>query len=191
MKFFISLLLMISFYSFAEDDHQNHDHDHSHDHTNEESSKKDKKSLDAHVHGVSILNLVQDMKQLSFEFEMPGFDVVGFEYKAKKKEDIKKVRNALGILSDYKNMIDVPANANCKEEKSSAKVINKGSHSEFISQYLLICEKISSIKNIQIKYFDSFPFSKELNINLITKNKKIAQTINRQDNIINVDGYFN
>ena len=45
MKFFISLLLMISFYSFAEDDH----HDHSHDHTNEESSKKDKKSLDAHV----------------------------------------------------------------------------------------------------------------------------------------------
>ena len=191
MKFFISLLLMISFYGFAEDDHHNHDHDHSHDHTNEESSKKNKKSLDAHVHGVSILNLVQDMKQLSFEFEMPGFDVVGFEYKAKKKEDIKKVRNALGILSDYKNMLDVPANANCKEEKSSAKVINEGSHSEFISQYLLICEKISSIKNIQIKYFDSFPFSKELNINLITKNKKMAQTINRQDNIINVDGYFN
>ena len=189
MKFLISLLLMISFSSFAEDDH--HNHDHSHEHTNEESSKKDKKSLDAHVHGVSILNLVQDMKHLSFEFEMPGFDVVGFEYKAKKKEDIKKVRNALGILSDYKNMIDVPANGNCKEEKGSAKVINEGSHSEFISQYLLICEKISSIKNIQIKYFDSFPFSKELNINLITKNKKIAQTINRQDNIINVDGYFN
>ena len=189
MKFFISLLLMVSFYSFAKDDHHNHDHDH--DHTNEESSKKDKKSLDAHVHGVSVLNLVQDMKQLSFEFEMPGFDVVGFEYKAKKKEDIKKVRNALSILSDYKNMINVPTNANCKEKKSSAKVINEGSHSEFISQYLLICEKISSIKNIQIKYFDSFPFSKELNINLITKSKKMAQTINKQNKIINVDGYFN
>ena len=189
MKFFISLLLMISFYSFAEDDH--HNHNHSHDHTNEESPKKDKKSLDAHVHGVSILNLVQDMKQLSFEFEMPGFDVVGFEYKAKKKEDIKKVRNALGILSDYKNMIDVPASANCKKGKSSAKVINEGSHSEFISQYLLICEKISSIKNIKIKYFDSFPFSKELKINLIAKNKKITKTINKQDSIISVDGYFN
>ena len=88
-------------------------------------------------------------------------------------------------------MIDVPASANCKKGKSSAKVINEGSHSEFISQYLLICEKISSIKNIQVKYFDSFPFSKELNINLITKNKKMAQTINSQDNIINVDGYFN
>ena len=189
MKFFISLLLMISFYSFAEDDH--HNHDHSHDHINEEGSKKDKKSLDAHVHGVSVLNLVQDMKQLSFEFEMPGFDVVGFEYKAKKKEDIKKVRNALGILSNYKNMINVPAYANCKEEKSSAKVINEGSHSEFISQYLLSCEKISSIKSIEIKYFDSFQFSKELSINLFAKNKKMVQTINKQDNKINVDGYFN
>ena len=189
MKFIISLLLMISFYSFAEDDH--HNHDHSHDHTNEESSKKDKKSLDAHVHGVSILNLVQDMKQLSFEFEMPGFDVVGFEYKAKKKEDIKKVRNALGILSDYNNMIDVPANANCKEEKSSAKVINEGSHSEFISQYLLSCEKVSLIKDIQIIYFDSFPFSKELNINLVTKNKKLSQITDKKNSIINLEGYLN
>ena len=189
MKFFICILLVISFCSFAEDDH--HNHDHGHEHTNEENTKKAKKSLDAHVHGVSVLNLVQDMKQLSFEFEMPGFDVVGFEYKAKKKEDIKKVRNALGILSDYKNMIDIPANANCKEEKSSAKVINEGSHSEFISQYLLICEKISSIKNIQIIYFDSFPFSKELNINLVTKNKKLSQTTNKNNSTIKVDGYLN
>ena len=189
MKFIISLLLIISFYSNAEDDH--HNHDHSHDHTNKEHSKKDKKSLDAHVHGVSILNLVQDMKQLSFEFEMPGFDVVGFEYKAKKKEDIKKVRNAINILGDYKNMIYLPASANCKEEKNSAKVINEGSHSEFISQYLLSCEKLSSIKTIEIKYFESFQFSKELNIKLIAKNKKLTQTINKRDNIINVDGYFN
>ena len=189
MKFFISLLLMISFYSLAEDDH--HSHDHGHDHTNKERSKKEKKSLDAHVHGVSVLNLVQDMNQLSFEFGMPGFDVVGFEYKAKKKEDIKKVRNALSILGSYKNMFNVPASANCKEEKNSAQVINEGSHSEFISQYLLSCEKISSIKSIEIQYLDSFPFSKELKINLIAKNKKITKTINKQDNIISVDGYFN
>ena len=191
MKFFICLLLMISLYGFAEDDHHDHGHSHGHDHTNEEHSKKDKKSLDAHVHGVSVLNLVQDMGQLSFEFEMPGFDVVGFEHKAKKKEDIKKVRNALNILSDYKNMINVPASANCKEKKSSAKVINEGSHSEFISQYLLSCEKISLIKDIQITYFDSFPFSKELNVNLVTKNKKLSQTTDKNNSIIKVDGYLN
>ena len=94
-------------------------------------------------------------------------------------------------IVNYKNMINLPANADCKEEKSSAKVINEGSHSEFLSQYLLSCEKISTIKSIEVKYFDSFQFSKELNVNLIAKNKKMTRTINKEDNIINVDGYFN
>ena len=76
---------------------------------------------------MSILNIVQD-KKISFEFEMPGFDVVGFEYKAK-KEDIKKVRSALNIMSDYKNMIIISDEAKCKEENQLAKVLNEGSHS--------------------------------------------------------------
>ena len=79
MKFIIYLFLSISLYSLAEDDHHNHDHDH---HRDEEAKKK---SMDAHEHGVSVLNLAQDTNKISFEFEMPGFDVVGFEYKAKKK----------------------------------------------------------------------------------------------------------
>ena len=53
---------------------------------------------------------------------MPGFDVVGFEYKAK-KEDIKKVRSALNIMSNYNNMIIISDEAKCKEENQLAKVI--------------------------------------------------------------------
>ena len=45
--------------------------------------------------------------------------------KQKKKEDIKKVRNALNILSDYQNMIDMSDEANCKQETNSAKVLMK------------------------------------------------------------------
>ena len=101
MKFFTLLWLLISINSAAEDDH----HDHHHDHHHEEHEKKEKKSLDAHVHGVSTLKIVQDNNKLSFELEMPGFDVVGFEYKAKKKEDIKKVKNALKVLSDCASLL--------------------------------------------------------------------------------------
>ena len=43
-------------------------------------------------------------------------------------------------------------------------------------------------KDIQIKYFDSFPFSKELNVNLVTKNKKLSQTTNKNNSTIKVDG---
>ena len=182
MKFFIYLLLSISLNSYATNDH----HDHSHDHHEE----KEKKSLDAHEHGVSVLNLVQDMNKISFEFEMPGFDVVGFEYKAKKKEDIKKVRKALNLLSEFKNMIIIDSEAECKQEDIKAEVVNKGSHSEFISEYRLTCQNISLIKNIKIMYFDNFSFSKKLKVNLVTKNKKLSQVYDIKNNIINANGYF-
>ena len=182
MKFFTCLLLVISLNSFAAEDH----HDHNHDHHEE----KEKKSLDAHEHGVSTLNLVQDRNKISFEFEMPGFDVVGFEYKAKKKEDIKKVKKALNLLSEAKNMLIINSEAECKKEESSAKVVNEGSHSEFISEHILTCNNISLVKNIKIMYFDNFPFSKKLKINLVTKNKKLSEVFDIKNNIINANGYF-
>ena len=99
------------------------------------------------------------MNTISFEFEMPGFDVVGFEYKAKKKEDIKKIKNALNILSDYQNMVSMSAEAQCDQEKKS-KVLNEGSHSEFLSEYVFNCKNIDLLKSIKIIYFDSFKLSK-------------------------------
>ena len=185
MKLLICLCLLINMAIFAEDEH--HDHDHHH---HKQEGKKNKKSLSAHEHGVSVLNIVQDMNRLSFEFEMPGFDVVGFEYKAKKKDDIKKVRNALNVLSNYKNMVAIPAEANCEEEKKSAKVINEGSHSEFFSEYVLNCKNISLIKSITVMYFDSFRFSKKLDVNIVASKKKFSQIIDRGNNIISVEGYF-
>ena len=182
MKFFTCLLLGISLNSFAAEEH----HDHNHDHHEE----KEKISLDAHEHGVSTLNLVQDMKKIAFEFEMPGFDVFGFEYKAKKKEDIKKVKKALNLLSENNNMLEINSEAECKKQESSAKVVNEDSHSEYISEYIFSCNKISSIKKIKIIYFDTFPLSKKLKINLVANNKKLSQVFDINNNTINVEGYF-
>jgi len=187
MKFFILLWLLISINSFAEDDH----HDHHHDHHHEEHEKKEKKSLDAHVHGVSTLKIVQDNNKLSFEFEMPGFDVVGFEYKAKKKEDIKKVKNALKVLSDYTNMLHLSETAKCTEDKNSARVINEGSHSEFMSEYILNCKNITQLKELKIEFFKSFEYSKKLNIELVSKNKTMSYQMDRLNNSIDVKNFFN
>ena len=183
MKFLLCFFLLTNLTVLAEDDH--HDHNHHH---NEE--KETTKSLSAHEHGVSVLNIVQDLNSISFEFEMPGFDVVGFEYKAKKKEDIKKVRNALNILSDYQNMIIIPAEAKCEQETNSAKVLNEGSHSEFISEYIFNCKNLSSIKNIKVKFFDSFKFSKKLSVTIVSTNKKLSKIIDKTNKMLNVEGYF-
>ena len=184
MKLIICLFLLANLNIFAEDNH--HDHSHHHD-----EQKKTKKSLSAHEHGLSVLNIVQDMNTISFEFEMPGFDVVGFEYKAKKKEDIKKIKNALNILSDYQNMVSMSSEAKCDQEKNSAKVLNEGSHSEFLSEYVFYCKNIDLLKSIKIIYFDSFKLSKKLNINIIADNKKLSKTFERDANKINVEGFFN
>ena len=60
-------------------DHDKHDHD-KHDHDKHDHDKKG--SLDAHVHGLSVINVVQEKNKILFDIEMPGFDTVGFEYKA-------------------------------------------------------------------------------------------------------------
>ena len=77
-----------------------------------------------------------------------------------------------------------------KKKKKSAKVINEGSHSEFLSEYVLNCENISLIKSITVMYFDSFRFSKKLDVNIVANKKKFSQIIDRGNNIISVEGYF-
>ena len=85
------------------------------------------------------------LSSLLFEFEMPGNDIVGFEYEAKQQNDIEKVENAINILSDYKNLVSPSGSAECKIKSYSADVINEGKHSEFISSYKFNCKKISKL----------------------------------------------
>ena len=87
-------------------------------------------------------------------------------------------------------MIFVPKEANCKEENQTAKVVNEGSHSEFLSEYHLNCQNTSLIKNITIMYFDRFQFSKKLKINIVAAKNKSSFIIDKKSNVIEVNGYF-
>ena len=116
--------------------------------------------------------------------------MVGFEYEAKKKDDVKKVKKALNILLDYKNMILPSAEGECKKTSSFSEVINEGTHSEFLSKYSLSCQNISQVKKIKIMYFNSFEYSKKLNINIVTKNKSTHYQADKSDFVLNVEEYF-
>ena len=149
-----------------------------------------KKSLDTHIHGVGTLNIAQEGNILLFEFEIPGNDIVGFEYEAKEKEDLKSVNNALKTLSDYKNMILPSGSGKCKLETSSANLVNEGKHSEFISSYKFNCNNIKELKVVYIKYFKNFVNGKKLNIKIYGENKKSAYVISKSKKIINVKNHF-
>ena len=149
-----------------------------------------KKSLDTHIHGISTLNIVQDGNTLLFEFEMPGNDIVGFEYEAKLENDIKKVENAISKLSDYKNLISPSGLADCKLQSYTTNIINEGKHSEFTSSYKFNCNNISKLKIIYIKYFKSFANGRKLNIKIVGEKKKSAYVIEKSKKLINVKNHF-
>ena len=158
--------------------------------TNLSAHDTKKKSIKAHEHGAGTLNIVQEGNTLLFEFEMPGNDIVGFEYKAVTSQDVKKVENAINILTDYKNMIKPSGSADCSIMDSSAKVIYEGKHSEFLSEYTFKCSKISDLKIIYLSNFKNFVNNKKLNIKIIGNNKKTAYVIDKSKKIINVKGFF-
>ena len=149
-----------------------------------------KKTLKAHEHGVGVLNIAQDGNSIVFEFEIPGNDVVGFEYKAENDDDKAKVQSALETLSEYKNLIKPSGSAGCVKESSSANIIYEGNHSEFISEYKFNCENVSDLKIIFINYFKNLKYSKKLNIKIAGSNKKSAYVIDKSKKILNVKGHF-
>ena len=154
------------------------------------SHSNKKKTIKSHEHGVGTLNIVQDKNIIVFEFDIPGADIVGFEYKAIEADDIKSVKNAISILSDYKNMIIPSGSSECQIESSSAEVMYEGTHSEFISNYKFNCKKIDKLKIIYIKYFKNFTNGKKLNIKILGANKKSSYVINNSKKILNVKGHF-
>ena len=146
---------------------------------------KKKKSLQSHEHGVGVLNISQDKNILLFEFEAPGYDIVGFEYEAKNDEDKKKIENALNIFSDHRNIILPSSSARCKLVDNSSKVINEGKHSEFLISYKFNCENIAKLKIIYIKYFKSFQNGKKLNVRILGEKKKSTYVIEKSKKLIN------
>tara|TARA_A100001011_G_C14048285_1_gene730742 strand:- start:129 stop:680 length:552 start_codon:yes stop_codon:yes gene_type:complete len=183
MKFLIPIIFFISFIIKAENDQHHHENDHNHE-------KEKTNNLEAHQHGVSKLNIVQENNKIIFEFEMPGYDIVGFEYKARKKEDIKKTRTSLDLLKISNNMLELSLEAECSNELTFSEVIYEGSHSEFISKYGFICKNIKKLNDIKINFFDTFSNSKYLEINIVTSKIAKALKVKKDKNRINVKDFF-
>ena len=192
----IIIFILFSFNSFSSGDHKHdhdhkekkvmkkkHDHDndkHDHDKHNHDKHDHDKKgSLDAHVHGLSIINVVQEKNKVLFDIEMPGFDTVGFEYKAKSQKDKDLVKNALNMLKNPVNLFSIPSAANCKILNNSSKILEEKNHTEFRAKYEYNCSNITEFSSITFNIFDSFKNSKDLELNVIGRKSTTKHKINK------------
>ena len=180
----IIIFILFSFNSFSSGDHK-HDHDHKekkvmkkkHDHDKHDHDKKG--SLDAHVHGLSVINVVQEKNKVLFDVEMPGFDTVGFEYKAKSQKDKDLVKNALNMLKNPVNLFSIPSAANCKMLNNSSTILEEKNHTEFRAKYEYNCSNITKFSSITFNIFDSFKNSKDLELNVIGTKSTTKHKINK------------
>jgi Protein of unknown function (DUF2796) len=160
------------------------------------AAEGDHRELGPHEHGVGNLNIAVEGTKVSMELEVPGMDIVGFEYAAKTAKQKAAVEKAKKQLLAPLAIFKFPAAANCATQQTNVAIESedhdhdhakgdKGGedgakaadaregheeheHSEFHVEYTLECKAPDKITAIEFGYFRAFTSARKLNINLIT-----------------------
>ena len=175
---------------------------------------EDARQLNAHEHGIGVLNIAIEAPLVLMEFHAPGADIVGFEYAAKSDADLAAISAALKTLEAPLDLFVLPKAARCAvqsvqvelesdadhganeedhqghddehdhkhedhndhdEEKHAA----SSGHTEFHAEYSLICSNIEALTQIDFAYFEVFPNSKQVALQLISQSGARAFNIER------------
>ena len=173
------------------------------------------RQLGPHQHGHGTLNLAVEGQTVQMEFEVPGADIVGFEYEATTAEDQAKVKAAEEKLARPLALFVLPGNAGCKVTSAKVAVAreseadhdahehedeahagteehdseeHEAQHSEFHADYALSCSDVAAITTISFPYFDAFPNSEELAVTLITEKSQKGFEVTREHAVIDIRG---
>ncbi|WP_158224595.1 ZrgA family zinc uptake protein [Agaribacterium haliotis] len=154
-----------------------HLHNSEHQHT-EQHTEHQHEQHQAHAHGLADLSLAVEGDTLEILFESPAANLVGFEHRAQKTEEIETVRRVQHQLQQADkifivkpehcklNMADVDVSQllaseyldNAHQHNSESHNKHKHSeHSEISAHYRFICKKATTTKTVSVKLFDLFP----------------------------------
>jgi len=87
-------------------------------------------SLEAHMHGLSELTIAMENQTLEIQLISPAINLIGFEHKARTKEEIAAVSDVLDQLRDHKTLFAF-SGANCSHVETSidvASLIDSDNH---------------------------------------------------------------
>lgn len=89
---------------------------------------QDTRQLDAHEHGVGVLDIAVDGTELVMEFHAPGADIVGFEYVAETDADRARIADAVAVLERPLDLFALPAAAGCSVIQADAELETEDAH---------------------------------------------------------------
>lgn len=83
---------------------------------------QDTREMDAHVHGVSTLELAVEGSVVEMHLRAPGMDIVGFEYAARTDADKDAVAAAIRVMLLPENVVTLPDAAACRLTEALARL---------------------------------------------------------------------
>ena len=89
-----------------------------------------KRELDAHEHGVGVLNIAMEGSDIAMEFHAPGADIVGFEHPAETAQDHAAIDQAIALLSQPFDIFSLPSAAKCALIEAKAELEGDEEHDE-------------------------------------------------------------
>ena len=154
------------------------------------------REMDAHVHGVSTLELAIEDGMLELSLLSPGMDIVGFEYEASSDADKDAVEAAIRALLVPENVVTLPDAADCRLTEVLAHLhsddhahedaddhMHEGEnhaegaehdheegarHSEFHASYSFACAHPEELTTIGFPFFDTFENAQEIEAQYVT-----------------------
>ena len=159
-------------------------------------------SLEAHMHGLSELTIAMENQTLEIQLISPAINLIGFEHKARTKEEIAAVSDVLDQLRDHKTLFAF-SGANCSHVETSIDVASlidsdnhknstkhddehdddheehaeNNSHSNIIANYQLFCENKPSLASITVDLFDAFPTTHKIQVMWVVQTRQGAVTL--------------
>ena len=141
----------------------------------------------AHVHGIGQLNVVLDGSTLEIELDSPAMNLVGFEHAPRSKAEHEQRDIAIARLREAGLLFVLPAPAACRLE--SVEVAEEGAghegeaehhhehgdgaeqhHSDINAHYRFHCAEPARLDGIDVRLFELFPATHELEVQYIAPN---------------------
>jgi len=159
------------------------------------------RQLGAHEHGAGKLGIAFERRTVEMEFEIPAYDIVGFEHAAKTPEQKQAISQARALLSKPLTLVKLPDAAGCKVVSSKVKLVGGGTHShshghnhgkantakseaethsEFHAEYKLNCAKPELIQSIELDFFKSFPRAQKLEVSVVDEKAQTKSEATRE-----------
>jgi hypothetical protein len=178
------------------------------------------RELDAHVHGEGRLDIAVDGTTVALSLAAPGADVVGFEHAAETAEDKAAVEAALATLARPLDLFVMPAAAGCTVTSAEVALIgedeghdhghdhghdeaeedehdhghdeghDEAAHSEFEAEYLLTCAAPEALDRIEFAWFEAFPGSETLAVQMVGAGVAQAAEVGRAAPVLDIRGLF-